>query len=270
MLYRIFSVLFFVLFANAALADAPVPWQIGFQEAATPLMERLMGFHDILLYVIFATGAFVSVLLIYVCIKFSAKNNPEPSKNTHNTLLEVIWTAVPVIILVMITIPSIRHLYYAEVIEESDMTIKIIGNQWYWSYEYPDHGDISFDSYMIPDDEIKEGQIRLLEVDNRIVLPVDTTIRLQITSADVLHNWAMPAFAVKMDAVPGRLNEAWIRVEKTGTYYGQCSELCGVGHGFMPIAIDAVSKAEFEAWVKGKTNAFAGKQVAADAVALIK
>ena len=250
---------FFLPFA--AFADKPTPWQFGFQEAVTPTMHAFNDFHNILLYVIFAVSAFVLLLLVYVCIKFSAKNNPVPSKNSHNTVLEVIWTVLPVVILVFLAIPSMRVLYFNEKIENTEMTLKIVGHQWYWSYAYPDNGDIEFESYMIPDDEIKEGQTRLLEVDNRVVLPVDTKIKLQITGADVIHNWAMPAFGVKIDAIPGRLNEGWIEVEKTGTYYGQCSELCGVGHGFMPIAVDVVSKAEFAAWVRGKTNKLAENEV---------
>jgi len=258
MFYR-FLVGFVTLFSTgAAFADKPHPWQMGFQEAATPIMRELTQFHNMLLVVIFAVAIFVTLLLAYVCIRFSAKNNPVPSKTSHNTFIEIIWTVIPVIILVMITIPSLKLLYKIETVENSEMTLKVIGNQWFWSYQYPDNGDISFDSYMLQDDEVAEqGGIRLLEVDNSVVLPVDTNIRIQTTAADVIHNWAIPAFGMKMDAVPGRLNEGWINIEKTGVYYGQCSELCGTGHGFMPIRVEAVSKAEFKAWVKSKTNKFA-------------
>ena len=246
-----FFVAFLSLFiADEAFADKPVPWQIGLQDPVTPIMDKFVEFHNLLLVVIFAVSIFVIALLAYVCVKFSAKNNPVPSKTSHNTLIEIIWTVVPIIILVMITVPSIKILYYNESIENADMTLKVIGRQWYWSYEYPDHDNIAFDSYIIEDEDLKDTDIRLLSVDNQVVLPVDTTIRIQTTGADVIHNWAVPAFGTKLDAVPGKLNEGWIRVEKTGTYYGQCSELCGTRHGFMPIAVKVVSKENFEKWVK--------------------
>lgn len=179
---------------------------------------------------------------------------PSPTRNhqktTHNTMLEVVWTVIPVVILIVVAVPSFKLLYYADRTVEPEMTLKITGYQWYWGYEYPDHGEISFDSYMVPDDEITGDQVRLLSTDTQVVLPVDTNIQLIITAEDVLHAWAVPAFGVKLDAVPGRLNETWTRITKPGTYYGQCSELCGQGHGFMPIEIKAVSKEEFARWVK--------------------
>lgn len=253
-LLAFFAALFY---SGKSFADYPRPWQIGLQEAVTPVMEKIESFHSLLLVVIYSIGAFVFVLLVYTCFKFSAKRNPVPSKNTHNTLLEVVWTALPVIILIGIAIPSMRTLYYAQKIENADMTVKVIGNQWYWSYQYPDHGNIAFDSYMIKDEDIKPGQKRLLEVDNHLVVPVDTTIRVQLTAADVIHSWAVPAFGIKIDAVPGKLNETWFRATKTGTYYGQCSELCGVGHGFMPIDVDVVSKEDFKKWVTVAQTKFA-------------
>lgn len=246
-----------LLVSFSALADVPVPWQINFQEPVTPVMHRFVDFHGALLYMVFGVSIFVVLLLLYVCIKFSAKNNPVPSKTSHNTLIEVIWTVVPVLILIAITIPSMRVLYFNETIEDAEMTLKVIGKQWYWSYEYPDHGNFTFDSYMIKDEDLKEGDIRLLSVDNQVVLPVNTTIRLQTTGGDVIHNWAMPSFGTKMDAIPGRLNEGWIRVEKEGTYYGQCSELCGTGHGFMPISVKIVSKNAFNQWVNFAKQEFA-------------
>ena len=235
-----------------ALADHPVPWQMGFQEPATSLREKIVHFHNWMLFMCFAICGFVLLLLLYACIKFSKKNNPVPSKTSHHTILEIIWTGVPVLILLAIAVPSFKILYYADTIENSEMTLKIVGRQWYWQYEYPDNGGIAFDSNMIPDNEIKPGQFRLLEVDNRIVLPVDTNIRLLITSGDVIHSWTIPAFGVKTDAVPGRTNESWIKIIKPGLYYGQCSELCGVSHGFMPIAVEAVSKEDFNKWVSLK------------------
>jgi cytochrome c oxidase subunit 2 len=231
-------------------AAEPLPWQIGFQPAASPVMERLNDFHNLLLVVITLIALFVLGLLVYVMWRFSERKNPTPSKTTHNTLIEVLWTVIPVIILVLIAIPSFRIMYYADHVEEADMTLKVIGRQWYWTYQYPDQGDIEIDSTMIPDEEITEGQRRLLEVDNRLVLPVDTTIRILVTASDVLHNFAMPSMGLKLDAVPGRINETWTRILREGVYYGQCSELCGIGHAYMPIAIEAVSKEAFGKWVE--------------------
>lgn len=248
----------FAAFAGSAFADYPRPWQVGFQEAATPVMEKITEFHDILLVVIYSIGIFVFLLLVYTCIRYSAKNNPVPSKTSHNTLIEIIWTAVPVIILVLLCIPSMRTLYFAQKADDADMTIKVIGNQWYWSYQYPDQGNIAFDSYIIKDADLKPGQMRLLEVDNHLVVPVDTKIRVQLTAVDVIHSWAVPSFGVKTDSVPGRLNETWFKATKIGTYYGQCSELCGVGHGFMPIAVDVVSKEDFDKWVVEAKKKFGG------------
>jgi len=229
-----------------------VPWQTVFQEAVTPNMTDITWFHDILLYVITAITLFVLALLVWVMIRYNERSNPIPSKTTHNTLVEVAWTIVPILILVGILIPSFKMLTQQRTIPVADMTIKAIGHQWYWSYEYPDLGDISFDAVMLEDDELKPGQPRLLEVDNHVVVPVNKTIRIIATADDVIHAWAVPSFGVKIDTIPGRLNEAWFRAEKTGTYYGQCSELCGIRHAFMPIAVDVVSE---EDWVKWQVMA---------------
>lgn len=245
-----------IISTAAQAADGVHNWQLGFQDAVSPVKEHLANLHQLILYIITAIVIFVSLLLAYVCFRFSAKRNPVPSKTTHNTLLEIVWTTIPVIILIVIAIPTFRTLYYVDKTEEAEMTLKVIGHQWYWEYQYPDQGDITFDSYMLKDDELKPGQPRLLEVDNRVVLPVDTTVKVLITSADVIHDWAMPSMGIKTDAVPGRLNETWLRITKPGVYYGQCSELCGVGHGFMPIAIEAVSKEEFKAWVEKAKKQF--------------
>lgn len=240
----------FFLTVSPALADSmPHPWQLGFPEAASPVKVQMDHFHNILLVVITLITAFVTVLLAYTCIRFRAKRNPVPSKTTHNTLIEIIWTAIPVIILVLIAIPSIRLLYYSDHIEKPDMTLKVIGYQWYWGYVYPDNGNISFESYLIKDEDLKPGQIRLFDVDKEVVLPIDTNVRVLMTGSDVIHSWAVPALGVKKDAVPGRLNETWLRITRPGVYYGQCSELCGQGHGFMPIKVHAVTKPEFAAWV---------------------
>ncbi len=239
-------------------AAQPRPWQTGFQEAATPLMERIDEFHDLLLVVIVLISLFVLGLLAYVVFRFNEKANPEPSRTTHNARLEVLWTVIPVLILVAIAVPSFRLLYYSDVVPETGMTLQATGNQWYWTYLYPDHGDLEFDSNMVPAADLEPGQPRLLETDNRVVLPADTAVRLQVTASDVLHAWAIPAFGIKIDAVPGRLNEVWIPpVSRTGVYYGQCSELCGTNHGFMPIAVEVVSKPDFEKWVAEARQRFA-------------
>jgi len=236
-------------FSGSGSAAEPHPWQLGLQEAATPVKQAMDSFHDLLTVIIIGITLFVLALLVAVVVGFNAKKNPTPSKTTHHTLLEVAWTVIPVIILIVVAVPSFKVLYFAERTPEAEMTIKVTGRQWYWDYEYPDHGDIAFSSYMIPDSEIKPGQKRLLEVDNRVVLPVDTTVRVLVTAGDVIHAWAVPAFGVKKDAVPGRTNETWVRIEKEGVYYGQCSEICGINHGFMPIAVEAVSKEKFAEWV---------------------
>jgi len=235
------------------------PWQLGLQEAVTPVAQQIAEFHNLLLVVIIAIAVFVTLLMLYVFVKFNAKANPTPKTTTHNTLLEVLWTAVPILILVVICIPSFKLLYFADSIKDAEMTIKAVGNQWYWSYEYPDHGDFTFDAAMLDDDEREPGQPRLLATDEAVVMPVNTNIRLLIAANDVLHAWAIPAFGVKLDAVPGRLGETWVRVEKEGTYYGQCSELCGTGHGFMPIMVKVVSKEAFAAWVKMAKEEYAAR-----------
>lgn len=242
--------------AGQALANEPHPWQLGLQAPASPVKDQLDSFHDLLLVIITVITVLVAGLLVYVCVRFAAKNNPTPSRTSHNTILEVAWTVIPVVILIVIAVPSFRVLYFLEVVPKADMTIKVTGRQWYWDYEYPDQGNIAFSSYMIPESDLKPGQRRLLEVDNRVVVPVDTTVRLQVTAGDVIHSWAMPAFGVKKDAVPGRLNETWFKAEREGVYYGQCSEICGVNHGFMPIAVEVVSKEKFNEWVQKAKVAF--------------
>lgn len=249
-IFRFLALLGTLAVPGTVLASQPRPWQMDFQDAATPLMEQITSFHNLLLIIITVISVFVLALLAWVAIKFNEKANPTPSRTTHNTTIEVLWTVIPVVILVVIAIPSFKLLYYSDVIPKADMTIKATGNQWYWNYEYPDHGKFSYDSSMIETADLKPGQPRLLAVDNRIVVPVDTVVRVQVAATDVLHAWSMPAFGVKVDAVPGRLNETWFGpVKKEGIYYGQCSELCGSRHGFMPIAVEVVSKAKFDAWV---------------------
>ncbi|NWH07502.1 MAG: cytochrome c oxidase subunit II [Alphaproteobacteria bacterium] len=245
---------------------APQPWQMDLQPAATSRMEQLHGFNNYLLVIITAISVFVLILLLWVMIRYNAKANPTPSKLTHSTLLEFAWTIIPILILASIAVPSLRILYYLDDLDparaevKADLTIKAIGNQWNWSYEYPDQGGFRFTATMLEDEgvadpgmptrqQVKPGEPRLLAVDNNIVVPVGKVVRMQVTASDVIHSWAVPAFGVKTDGVPGRLNETWFKVDKEGIYYGQCSELCGARHAFMPIAVEVVSEQRFKEWV---------------------
>ncbi|TVQ41432.1 MAG: cytochrome c oxidase subunit II [Geminicoccaceae bacterium] len=244
--------------AGIAAAGEPVPWQLGMQAAAAPIKEQVISLHDLILVIITAICLFVLALLLYVAWRFRAAANPTPTRVTHNTALEVAWTAVPVLILVIIAVPSFRLLYFEDRIPEADITIKAIGKQWYWTYEYPDHGNFTFDAFMLSREEAEAAGVpALLATDEDVVVPAGATVRVLITATDVLHSWAIPAFGVKRDAIPGRLNETWFRAETPGMYYGQCSELCGVGHGFMPIAVRVVPEAEFAAWIEEAQTRFA-------------
>ncbi|MDX5359757.1 MAG: cytochrome c oxidase subunit II [Alphaproteobacteria bacterium] len=237
------------LAAGGASAAEPKDWQLGFQDAATPVMEQIDSLHNLLLPIITVVCVLVLALLVYVMVRFNSRANPTPSRTSHNTLIEVVWTVVPILILVVIAVPSLRLLYFQDVIPEAELTIKTTGYQWYWGYEYPDNGGFDFLSIMLSDDEaVEKGLPRKLATDTQVVVPVDTVVKLQVTAADVIHNWAMPAFGIKMDAVPGRLNETWFKAQREGTFYGQCSELCGVNHAFMPIMVKVVSKENFEKW----------------------
>lgn len=241
--------------ANDDVVMAPTAWGTGFQTAHSPVMERVNEFHNVLLYIIIVISAFVLALMAWIIIRYNKKRNPTPQKWSHNTLLEMVWTAIPVIILLAIAIPSIRLLYYQDRVANPEMTIKAIGHQWYWSYEYPDHGGITFDAIMKEEGELAEGEPRLLATDNAVVLPAGVDIRILATADDVIHAFALPALGVKIDAVPMRINETWVHINSPGIYYGQCSELCGTNHGFMPIMVKAVSKEEFAAWVAEKKAA---------------
>ena len=244
---------------GTAFANGPREWEMYFQKPATPVMEELISFHNLLLWIETAIVVLVLVLMIYIILRFNARANPKPSKTTHHTMLEVIWTVVPILILVVIAVPSMKLLFFQDKAENPEMTLKVIGNQWFWSYEYPDNGNFTFDSNLVADEDLKPGQKRLLAVDNHVVLPADTTIQVLLTANDVIHNWAVPPFGIKIDTVPGRINETWLRVpaKNIGTYYGQCSELCGVNHGFMPIVVDIVSKQDFATWVEKAKQEFA-------------
>lgn len=233
------------------------PWQLSLQEPMSPVMESVTSFHNLLLVIQAGIVLLVLALLAYCIIRFNHKRNPVPSRTSHNTTLEVIWTALPVVILIIIAIPGLRLLYFHDRAPEYDMTLKIVGHQWYWNYSYPDHGDFTFDSIMVPDDELEDGQPRLLAVDNRVVVPVNTNVQILVTAEDVIHAWALPALGIKIDATPGRINERWFRATEEGVYYGMCSELCGVNHAFMPIEVHAVSQEAFNEWVSEAQQEFA-------------
>jgi cytochrome c oxidase subunit II len=248
---------------GSALAAQPVPWQVGLQEAASPIMETLVWFHDFLLVIITLIAGFVLALLVTVMVKFNARANPTPTRTTHNTLLEVLWTVVPVLILALIAIPSFKLLFYQLDIPSADLTVKATGKQWYWSYSYPDHGPFEFDSLMLQDADRKKMQPeppRLLAVDNAMVVPVNKVVRVQTIGADVIHAFSVPAFGIKIDSIPGRLNETWFKATREGVYYGQCSELCGKDHAFMPIEVRVVSEQAFAAWVADAKKRYAGDQ----------
>ena len=246
-----------LIFPFTALNDAPEPWQMGFQDPATPIMQGLIDLHhDIMFFVVFI-ATFVFWMISRTLYHFNARRNPLPEKIIHGTAIEIAWTLIPSLILVLIAIPSFALLYSLDEVVDPAVTVKAIGHQWYWSYEYSDYTQaddqsILFDSYMIPDDELELGQLRLLEVDNRMVVPVNTHIRVIITAADVLHSWGVPSLGVKCDAVPGRLNQIPLFIKREGVFYGQCSELCGVNHAFMPIVVEAVSLDNYISWVSTK------------------
>ncbi len=235
----------------------PSPWQLGLQQSATPVMDNIIWFHDFLLYIITGIAAFVLALLIVVMLRFNARANPIPSRTTHNTLIEIAWTIIPIMILMFIAVPSFKLLFLQLNVPPADLTVKATGKQWYWSYSYPDNGDFEFDSLMLKEGERKEGQPRLLAVDNEMVVPVNKTVRVITTGADVIHSFAVPSFGIKIDAIPGRINETWFTATREGIYYGQCSELCGKDHAFMPIAVHVVSEQAFSAWVEDAKKKFA-------------
>ena len=245
--------------AKAAMAGLgqPSPWQLGFQQSATPVMDNITWFHDFLLIIITAITAFVLVLLLIVMARFNARTNPVPSRTTHNTLLEVAWTIVPIVILLVIAVPSFKLLFLQLNLPAADMTVKATGKQWYWSYSYPDHGKFEFDSLMLKADELKPDQPRLLSVDNDMVVPVNKTVHVIVTGADVIHAFAVPSFGIKIDAIPGRINETWFKATREGVYHGQCSELCGKDHAFMPITVRVVSEQAFAAWVEDAKKKYA-------------
>ena len=249
-----------VMLGSAATALAapgqPSSWALGLQEAASPVMADITWFHDFLLVLITVITVFVLALLLIVMIRFNARANPTPSRTTHNALIEVVWTIAPVVILLAIAVPSFRLLFLELDAPKADLTVKATGKQWYWSYNYPDNGNFEFDSILVEDKDLKPDQPRLLTVDNEMVVPVNKVVHVLVTGADVIHSFAVPSFGIKIDAVPGRLNDTWFKATSEGRFHGQCSELCGKDHAFMPITVRVVNDAEFAAWVaQEKKNA---------------
>jgi cytochrome c oxidase subunit II len=247
--------------AGAAFAGLgqPSPWEMDLQTAASPVMQQISEFHFFLLWVIGAISAFVLALLLIIIVRFNARANPTPSRTTHNTLLETAWTIVPVIILAAIAVPSFRLLFVELDVPHPDLTVKATGKQWFWSYAYPDNGNFEFDSIMIPEKELKPGQLRLLSVDNEMVVPVNKVVHVLVTGADVIHSFAVPSFGIRIDAIPGRMNETWFKATTTGMFYGECSELCGKDHSFMPIAVHVVSENDFNAWAAQAKQKFSAE-----------
>ena len=243
-----------------AWAAEPRPWELGMQPPATEVQDRLRAFHNELLVIIFLIAAFVMGLLLYVIVRFNHRRNPVPSHTTHNPVIEIIWTVVPVLILVIIAIPSFKLMYFMDRIPNPEMTVKVTGHQWYWSYDYPDQKDLAFDSSIIQDVDLKPDQKRLLDVDNPLVVPIGTNIRVLVTSTDVIHSWFVPSFGVQEYAIIGRLNESWFNVDRAGTYYGACNQICGINHAFMPIKIVGLSKEDFQKWLAGAQKKFAGNR----------
>jgi cytochrome c oxidase subunit 2 len=249
-----------LLFAMAALvgsahAQMPRPWEMGMQPGFSPVKREIIWLHDMVLIIITLITLFVGALLIWVMVRYNAKRNPIPSRTSHNTILEVAWTLIPVLILVVIAIPSFRLVYYEDRTADADLTVKVTGHQWYWEYTYPDNGNLDFSSYFVPDDQLKPGQLRLLTVDNDLVVPAGKNIRILTTSGDVIHSFFVPSLGVQRYAIPGRTIETWFRADKPGTYYGECNQICGTNHSRMPIVVHAVTPQQFTAWlVEAKTK----------------
>ena len=252
---------FGLLFASTAFAAEPQPWQLGLQDPAGSIAEKATSLHNMLLIIITAISLFVLALLVYVCVRFRRSASPNPSKTSHNAVIEILWTVVPVLILVVIAVPSFQLLYYMDKTKDTEMVIKVTGNQWYWNYEYPDEG-VSFDSYLVDEEDLGENDIRLLSVDNPMVVPAGTRIKLLVTGNDVMHSFFVPSLAVQIYSIAGRINEAWIDVpEGTKKYYGQCNQICGVNHAYMPIVVQALNEADYAEWLLNAKEEFASSEV---------
>jgi len=247
----------FALFAGPAGADYPRPWQLGMQAPASEVKDRINSLHDLLLVIITVITLFVLALLVYVMVRFRASAHPTPTRTTHNTMIEILWTVLPVVILVVIAIPSFKLLYFEDRAPDAKMTLKVTGHQWYWSYAYPDNGNVQFDSYMVQPEDLKPGQMRLLAVDNPVVLPVKTDVRILVNGSDVMHSFFITSLGVQIYAVPGRVNETWVNIDRPGTYYGECNQICGDNHAYMPIEIQAVSAEDFAKWLETAKKKFA-------------
>ncbi len=260
------ALIFGILLASAGSAFAglgqPTPWEIGLQDSASPIMDDVTGFNTFLTWVTSAIAVFVLVLLAIIIVRFNARSNPTPSRTTHNTPLEIIWTIVPVIILVLIAVPSFRLLFLQLDVPKPDLTVKATGKQWFWSYTYPDNGNFEFNSMLVAEKDLKANQPRLLTVDNEMVVPANKVVHVLVTGADVIHSFTVPSFGIRIDAVPGRINETWFKATKEGMFYGQCSELCGKDHSFMPIAVRVVSDDDFTKWVGEAKQKYAGDETA--------
>jgi cytochrome c oxidase subunit 2 len=267
------ALIFGILLASAGTAFAglgqPTPWQIGLQESASPIMDQISRFNTFLFWITTAIAVFILILLAIIIVRFNERANPAPSRTTHNTPLEIIWTIVPVIILATIAVPSFRLLFsQLDVPPHPDLTVKATGKQWFWSYNYPDNGNFEFDSLMVADKDLKPDQPRLLTVDNEMVVPVNKVVHVLVTGADVIHSFAVPSFGIRIDAVPGRMNETWFKATTEGVFRGQCSELCGKDHSFMPIVVRVVNESDFNKWLDDAKKKYAADESAAhDAVA---
>ena len=260
------ALIFGILLGSAGAAFAglgePSPWQMGLQDSASPVMDDITSFNTFLFWLTSAIAVFVLVLLAVVIVRFNARANPIPSRTTHNMLLEIMWTIVPVVILAAIAVPSFRLLYVELDVPKPDLTVKVTGKQWFWTYAYPDNGNFEFDSLMVDEKDLKPGQLRLLAVNREMVVPVNKIVHVLVTGADVIHSFNVPSFGIRIDAVPGRINDTWFKATKEGVFYGQCSELCGKDHSFMPIAVHVVSQADFDTWAAQAKKEFSADESA--------
>jgi cytochrome c oxidase subunit 2 len=254
-----------VVFGSEAFAQVPRNWELGMQAAHSPVKEKIAELHDLVLVIITLITLFVAGLLGYVAWRYNSKRNPVASRTSHNTLIEIAWTVIPVLILVVIAIPSFRLVYFEDRARDADMTIKVTGHQWLWEYTYPDSGNIDFQSSMIADSDLKPGQLRLLDVDNQLVLPVGKNIRILTTSTDVIHSFFIPSLGVQRYAIPGRTIETWVKIDKPGDYYGECNQICGTNHSRMPISIHAVTPEDFTAWLATAKTKYAAVSPASNA-----
>ena len=259
-LKRILAALIGIALAGPAWAQAPVNWQLGFQPAHSPTQAGIEGLHALVLWLMAFVTIFVAALLAFVVWRFRASKHPVASRVSHHTALEVAWTVIPVLVLVVIAIPSFRLIYFQDRTDAADLTIKVTGHQWYWEFTYPDQGGLSFASYPIKDEDRKEGQLRNLDVDNRVVVPAGKNVRILTTSADVIHSFFVPSLGVQRYAIPGRTIETWVKVDKPGVYYGQCNQVCGTNHSIMPISVEALTDKDFAAWVEQAKTKFAAAE----------